>query len=115
MLPILHLNGWKIANPTVLARLPRRELELLFEGYGYEPYFVEGDDPTAMHQLMASTLDAMLDRIAAHPGTRRAPQRSAGAAAVANAGAAQPEGLDRTEGRGRPARPRARGARTRCR
>src|SRR5450631_911391 len=64
VLPILHLNGYKIANPTVLARLPRRELERLFEGYGYEPYFVEGDDPTEMHRLMASTLTAVLNRIA---------------------------------------------------
>jgi xylulose-5-phosphate/fructose-6-phosphate phosphoketolase len=63
VLPILHLNGYKIANPTVLARISRRELECLFEGYGYKPYFVEGDEPTAMHQLMASTLDTVLDEI----------------------------------------------------
>ena len=50
VLPILHLNGYKIANPTVLARIPQEELEALFKGYGYEPYFVEGDDPTVMHQ-----------------------------------------------------------------
>ena len=54
VLPILHLNGYKIANPTVLARIPREELEALFVGYGYKPYFVEGDDPAAMHQLMAA-------------------------------------------------------------
>jgi xylulose-5-phosphate/fructose-6-phosphate phosphoketolase len=65
VLPILHLNGYKIANPTILARISRRELECLFEGYGYEPFVVEGDDPPAMHQLMAETLDAVLDRIAA--------------------------------------------------
>ena len=53
VLPILHLNGYKIAGPTVLARIPRDELEALFHGYGYKPYFVEGDDPTEMHQLMA--------------------------------------------------------------
>jgi xylulose-5-phosphate/fructose-6-phosphate phosphoketolase len=57
VLPILHLNGYKIANPTVLARIPHEELEALFVGYGYRPYFVEGDDPAKLHQLMASTLD----------------------------------------------------------
>jgi xylulose-5-phosphate/fructose-6-phosphate phosphoketolase len=57
VLPVLHLNGYKIANPTVLARIPHEELEALLIGYGYKPYFVEGDDPTAMHQLMASTLE----------------------------------------------------------
>ena len=63
VLPILHLNGWKIANPTLLARLGREELEHLFLGYGYEPRFVEGDDPKALHPLMAETLDAVLDEI----------------------------------------------------
>ena len=60
VLPILHLNGWKIAGPTVLARIPRDELEALFRGYGYTPYFVEGDDPEKMHQLMAATLDRIV-------------------------------------------------------
>ncbi len=64
VLPILHLNGYKIANPTVLARIPRDELRALMEGYGHEPLFVEGDDPAAMHRLMAETLDRALDRIA---------------------------------------------------
>jgi xylulose-5-phosphate/fructose-6-phosphate phosphoketolase len=64
VLPILHLNGYKIANPTILARIPHRELECLLEGYGYKPYFVEGDDPAAMHRLMADTLDSVLDDIA---------------------------------------------------
>ncbi len=63
VLPILHLNGYKIANPSVLARIPQHELDCLFEGYGYKPYLVEGDDPVAMHRLMASTLDAALDEI----------------------------------------------------
>ncbi len=63
VLPILHLNGYKIANPTVLARIPRAELESLFIGYGYKPYFVEGDEPMAAHQSMASTLDTVLDEI----------------------------------------------------
>lgn len=57
VLPILHLNGYKISNPTVLARIEREELEQLFRGYGWNPYFVEGDDPMIMHQLMAAKLD----------------------------------------------------------
>ena len=57
VLPVLHLNGYKIANPTVLARIPHDELEALLIGYGHKPYFVEGDDPTVMHQKMASTLE----------------------------------------------------------
>lgn len=60
VLPILHLNGYKIAGPTILARIPRDELEALFRGYGYTPYFVEGDDPAKMHELMASTLDVVV-------------------------------------------------------
>jgi xylulose-5-phosphate/fructose-6-phosphate phosphoketolase len=63
VLPILHLNGYKIANPTILARIPREELGSLLEGYGYRPYFVEGDDPPAMHQLMAATLDEVVGEI----------------------------------------------------
>ena len=64
VLPILHLNGYKIANPTVLARIPEDELLALFRGYGYEPHLVAGDDPATMHQTFAATLDACLDRIA---------------------------------------------------
>ena len=60
VLPILHLNGYKIAGPTVLARIPHDELESLFRGYGWKPYFVEGDNPETMHQLMAATLDVVL-------------------------------------------------------
>ena len=63
VLPILHLNGYKIAGPTVLGRMPHDELEALFVGYGYEPHFVEGDDPVKMHRLMAATLDAVMSRI----------------------------------------------------
>jgi len=63
VLPILHLNGYKIANPTVLARIDHDELENLFSGYGYTPYFVEGDDPLDMHQKMAATLDTIVDEI----------------------------------------------------
>lgn len=63
VLPILHLNGYKIANPTVLARISHEELESLFAGYGYKPHFVEGSDPIAMHQLMATTMDAVVTEI----------------------------------------------------
>tara|TARA_R110002074_G_scaffold170005_3_gene331966 strand:- start:28795 stop:31203 length:2409 start_codon:yes stop_codon:yes gene_type:complete len=63
VLPILHLNGYKIAGPTVLARIPHDELEALFRGYGYKPYFVEGDDPETMHQRMAATLDIAVAEI----------------------------------------------------
>ncbi|WP_036483738.1 phosphoketolase [Myxosarcina sp. GI1] len=63
VLPILHLNGYKIANPTVLARISHEELESLFVGYGYKPYFVEGDDPMTMHQLMAETIDKVVAEI----------------------------------------------------
>jgi xylulose-5-phosphate/fructose-6-phosphate phosphoketolase len=64
VLPVLHLNGYKIASPTVLARIPQRELRSLLEGYGYAPRFVEGDEPEAMHQLMAATLDEVTAEIA---------------------------------------------------
>jgi len=60
VLPILHLNGYKISNPTVLARISHEELEQLFLGYGWKPYFVEGDDPVTMHQLMASVMDDVI-------------------------------------------------------
>jgi xylulose-5-phosphate/fructose-6-phosphate phosphoketolase len=63
VLPILHLNGYKIANPTVLARISREELESLFVGYGYKPYLVEGSKPEAVHQLMAKTLDTCIVEI----------------------------------------------------
>ncbi|MBI3000590.1 MAG: phosphoketolase family protein [Deltaproteobacteria bacterium] len=63
VLPILHLNGYKIANPTVLARISREELEQLLRGCGYNPYFVEGDDPDKVHQVMAGTLDTIVEEI----------------------------------------------------
>ncbi len=63
VLPILHLNGYKIASPTVLARMPERELRALLEGYGHAPIFVEGDDPAVMHQLMAAALDRAVAEI----------------------------------------------------
>jgi xylulose-5-phosphate/fructose-6-phosphate phosphoketolase len=65
VLPILHLNGYKIANPTVLARIGDDELTALLTGYGYKPYLVAGDDPATVHQLLASTLDTVFDEIAA--------------------------------------------------
>ncbi|MBS1130614.1 MAG: D-xylulose 5-phosphate/D-fructose 6-phosphate phosphoketolase [Proteobacteria bacterium] len=65
VLPILHLNGYKIANPTILARISHTELECLFVGYGYQPLFVEGDDPQTMHQLMAAAVDTAIASIAA--------------------------------------------------
>ena len=63
VLPILHLNGYKIAGPTVLARIPQEELANLLTGYGYQPYFVEGDDPALVHQTMAGTLDRVIEDI----------------------------------------------------
>jgi xylulose-5-phosphate/fructose-6-phosphate phosphoketolase len=63
VLPILHLNGYKIANPTILARISHEELEELLRGYGYTPHFVEGNDPEIMHELMASTLDTVFNEI----------------------------------------------------
>lgn len=65
VLPILHLNGYKIANPTLLARIPQEELESLMVGYGYKPYWVEGSDPETMHQLMAATMDTAIGEIKA--------------------------------------------------
>ncbi|MDK2744529.1 MAG: phosphoketolase family protein [Nitrospira sp. BO4] len=78
VLPILHLNGYKIASPAVLARISRDELEDLFRGYGYRPYFVEGNDPSVMHHVMASTLDAVVTdlrriRAAARKGAEKRP------------------------------------------
>ncbi|HUL74160.1 MAG TPA: phosphoketolase family protein [Vicinamibacterales bacterium] len=70
VLPILHLNGYKIANPTVLARIPHEELDQLLRGYGYAPRYVEGHDPARMHPQMAAALDAVIDEI--HAIQRRA-------------------------------------------
>jgi xylulose-5-phosphate/fructose-6-phosphate phosphoketolase len=71
VLPILHLNGYKIAGPTVLARIPRPELDALLRGYGWTPRFVEGDDPHAMHRAMAEALDRSLDEIRTHQRAAR--------------------------------------------
>ncbi|WP_344428501.1 phosphoketolase family protein [Pseudonocardia ailaonensis] len=76
VLPVLHLNGYKIANPTILARIPESELAELMRGYGYAPRFVTGDEPSAVHEELAATLDEVLDEIAAikadPPATRPA-------------------------------------------
>ena len=97
VLPILHLNGYKIANPTVLARIPTDELMSLFVGYGYKPHFVEGDDPATMHQLMAATLDEVIDEI--HEIQRKARAGRAEAAPVVAAYHPQDaQRLDRAQG-----------------
>ena len=81
MLPILHLNGWKIANPTIPARIHRAGAEALLTGYGHEVFTVEGDDPQMLHETMAATMDAVLARIreiqarAREDGDRRPPAR----------------------------------------
>jgi xylulose-5-phosphate/fructose-6-phosphate phosphoketolase len=76
VLPILHLNGYKIASPTVLARIGRSELESLFVGYGYKPHFVEGSDPGRVHRLMAETLDRVIEEIKAIQREARANRSS---------------------------------------
>ncbi|MCA9467493.1 MAG: phosphoketolase family protein, partial [Nitrospira sp.] len=78
VLPILHLNGYKIANPTILARIPHQELEQLLTGYGYHPYFVEGSDPLPLHHLMADTLELIIQEIRSlqeQARTQQPPQR----------------------------------------
>lgn len=71
VLPILHLNGYKINNPTLLSRIPHAELQSLFEGYGWQPYFVEGDDPLMMHEKMAATLEICIQQIQLHQAEAR--------------------------------------------
>ena len=63
VIPVLHLNGYKIANPTILARISHEELDNLLKGYGWTPYFVEGDNPLKMHEKMAKTMDEVVERI----------------------------------------------------
>ena len=103
VLPILHLNGYKIANPTVLARIGDRELTSLLEGYGHTVHWVDGDEPGPMHERMASVLEAAgrRDRVAAARGPRRGKHP---AAALADDRAANPERLDRPEDGGWAAR-----------
>ena len=97
VLPILNLNGYKIANPTVLARISHEELEALFVGYGYTPYFVEGDDPALMHQKMAATLEQAVAEIRAHQKTAREFEQAL-PSALADDRAAIAQRVDRAEG-----------------
>ena len=76
VLPVLHLNGYKIANPTVLARIREDELRALLEGYGHSPRFVEGDEPEAVHQELAATLDAVARRDRGDTGAGARPASS---------------------------------------
>ncbi len=101
VLPILHLNGYKIAGPTVLARIPEEELRQLLTGYGYQPVFVTGDDPHAMHQLMAQHARCGARRHQVDPGPC-AIRRLLRTSRVADDRVAHAEGLDRAEGRRRP-------------
>ena len=73
VLPILHLNGYKINNPTLLARISREEVENLFRGYGWTPYFVEGSDPDSMHQAMAATVEQCISEISQRQRNAAAP------------------------------------------
>ena len=97
MLPILHLNGYKIANPCVLARISHEELEQLFRGYGYTPYFVEGHEPETMHQQMAATLDTVVGEIQRIQADARR-KRLHRAPALADDRAAHAQGLDLPQG-----------------
>ena len=96
VLPVLHLNGYKINNPTVLARISHEELEALFLGYGYTPYFVEGSDPQSMHQAMAATLEHCVLEIRKVQEEAPADRKSI-AASLAYGRLAQPQGLDGSE------------------
>ena len=100
VLPILNLNGYKIANPTILARISHDRLKALFHGYGYTPYFVEGDDPDTMHQAMAATLEKPSRRSARSSGRRGRAARPS--SELADDRAALTQGLDRAEGDQRP-------------
>ncbi len=104
VLPILHLNGYKIANPTVLARIPQEELEQLLRGYGYEPHFVVGHEPEPMHQAMAATLDVCLEKIQVIQHESRKEAKAEGERGKAKGGALTPALSQRERGlsRGRP-------------
>ena len=111
VLPILHLNGYKIANPTVLARISREELGCLLRGYGYDPLFVEGPRPKGaaeeVHQAMAAALEEAVAEIRRIQKKARGPGgRAVQTAALAHDRAAHPQGLDRAQGSGRQARRR---------
>ena len=96
VLPILHLNGYKIANPTVLARIGDEELRDLFTGYGYEPLILEGDDPAKMHQEMADALEEMIGEIRGDSG-KGAQRRTCDASALAIADFENAQRVDRTQ------------------
>ncbi len=110
VLPILHLNGYKIAGPTVLARIPHEELDSLMRGYGHKPYYVEGDDPETMHERMAAVMDEVFDEIrriqsdARTNGFKERPLLADDRAALAE-GVDRPQGGGRQAGRGDLARP----------
>ena len=114
VLPILHLNGYKIANPTILARIPKPELTALLRGYGYKPHFVEGDDPPLMHQQMAATLDTVLAEIRDIQQEARKHGRTTVRPTWPMIVLRSPKGWTGPEGGRRPARSRAPGAPTRC-
>jgi xylulose-5-phosphate/fructose-6-phosphate phosphoketolase len=101
VLPILHLNGYKISNPTVLARITREELEQLFRGYGWTPYFVEGHEPGPMHEAMAATLDTAVEQIKKIQQDARV--HGIRASALADDRPQFTQGLDGTEDGRRPA------------
>ena len=103
VLPILHLNGFKIANPTVLARVSRQELTDLIRGYGYEPHFVEGDVPAEVHQDLAGTLDTILAAASKDPERGAFLCGHGGAAALAHDRVPHAKRLDRAKVRGRQA------------
>ncbi len=98
VLPILHLNGYKIANPTMLARIPRDELRSLLIGYGYAPHFVEGSEPDVMHVQDGRDARPHLRRDRGHPAAGAQESGGRGAPALADDRAGHAEGLDRTEG-----------------
>ncbi len=105
VLPILHLNGFKIANPTILARISREELTSLFQGYGYEPHFVEGDDPALVHQALAGHARHHPRKNPRDPGGSACGRREeCAAAALADDHLPHAERLDRTEIRRQQAR-----------
>jgi xylulose-5-phosphate/fructose-6-phosphate phosphoketolase len=101
VLPILHLNGYKISNPTVLARIEHEELEQFFRGCGWTPYFVEGDDPDTMHELMAATLDKAVEEIRRIKENARN-KNDTHATALAHDCPQVPQGLDGTKNGGWP-------------
>ena len=104
VIPILHLNGYKIAGPTVLARIPREELTQFLTGCGYRPYYIEGHEPEPMHQAMASTLETVDPRNSRHP-ERRARERIPSASHLARDRHDFAQRLDRPQGcRRRPDR-----------